>query len=326
MTESTTEYQYTPLSQPARITEHQWPEGTLPLVTITCITYQHVNFIREAIEGFLMQETTFPVEIVIHDDASTDGTADIVREYETKYPRLFKVIYQTENQYSKGNKCWQFIRPLQRGKYIAVCEGDDYWTDPRKLEIQVGYLEEHPECVISSHNSFVADSHGKFMFDSDIPNRFKRDYTAKELLHGRSWISTRTWVYRNILPNEVIPEQLHVLNGDTFLVSRLGKFGGCKYHPEIKPACYRYHKGGIWSLKRPLEKDYDTINSLFWIYRYWNRVQEPEVAASWLEKWRKHVLNQVSAVYLVRVILKKVGWGITWRVKKILYFFNSNRQ
>jgi glycosyltransferase involved in cell wall biosynthesis len=97
MTDSTTEYQYTPLPRPVRITEHQWPEGTVPLVTITCVTYQHVNFIRDAIEGFLMQETTFPVEILIHDDASTDGTADIVREYEAKYPHLIKPIYQMEN-------------------------------------------------------------------------------------------------------------------------------------------------------------------------------------------------------------------------------------
>ena len=101
-----------------------------PLVSICCLTYNHAPYIRDAIEGFLMQKTNFPVEILIHDDASTDGTADIIREYETRYPDIIKPIYQTENQYSKGVKIsreYQFSRA--RGKYIALCEGDDYWTD-----------------------------------------------------------------------------------------------------------------------------------------------------------------------------------------------------
>ena len=109
MTELEQEYNYTPLAKPLRITEHNWPEGTVPLVSITCITYNHVNFIRDAIEGFLMQETTFPVEILIHDDASNDGTAEIVREYDARYPQLIKAIYQTENQYSRGKKSRDFI-------------------------------------------------------------------------------------------------------------------------------------------------------------------------------------------------------------------------
>ena len=90
------------LSAPVRITGQVWPEGMVPVVSICCITYQHVNFIREAVEGFLMQETTFPVEIIIRDDASTDGTAEIVREYQEKYPQLIRTILHTENQSSKG--------------------------------------------------------------------------------------------------------------------------------------------------------------------------------------------------------------------------------
>lgn len=116
------------------------------LVSVACATYNQKAYIRQCIEGFLIQKTDFPFEILIHDDASTDGTADVVREYEAKYPDKIKPIYQTENQYSKGVKIsptYQY--PRARGKYIALCEGDDYWTDPLKLQKQVDFLEAHPE-------------------------------------------------------------------------------------------------------------------------------------------------------------------------------------
>ena len=104
-----------------------------PIVTISCITYNHEKFIAQAIEGFLMQKTNFEIEILIHDDASTDNTASIIREYEKNDSRI-KVIYQSENQFSKGVKpSLKFLWPIARGKYIALCEGDDYWTDPYKL-------------------------------------------------------------------------------------------------------------------------------------------------------------------------------------------------
>jgi glycosyltransferase involved in cell wall biosynthesis len=122
-----------------------------PLVSICCITYNHENYIRDAIEGFLMQKTDFPFEIIIHDDASTDATADIIREYEREYPDIIKPIYQTENQYSKGKRATLFTFRAARGKYIALCEGDDYWVDPLKLQKQITEMEKHPDCYISFH-------------------------------------------------------------------------------------------------------------------------------------------------------------------------------
>lgn len=134
------------LEKSVPITSQQWSEDTVPLVSIDCITYNHENFIRDAIEGFLMQKTTFPVEILIHDDASTDKTASIVREYEEKYPQLIKPIYQTVNQYSKKDgSIGRIQRGRARGKYYATCEGDDYWTDPFKLQKQVDFLENNYE-------------------------------------------------------------------------------------------------------------------------------------------------------------------------------------
>lgn len=121
-------------------------EVELPLVSICTLAYNHEPYIRQCLEGFMIQKCNFKFEVLIHDDASTDGTAGIIREYEEKYPEIIKPIYQKENQYSQGifiGVNFQYPRVL--GKYIALCEGDDYWTDPLKLQKQVDFLEANSE-------------------------------------------------------------------------------------------------------------------------------------------------------------------------------------
>lgn len=119
------------------------------LVVIRCLTYNHESYIRDALEGFVMQKTNFPFVAIVHDDASTDGTAAIIREYAERYPDIIKPIYETENQYSKGDGSLGRIMngacEATGAKYIAMCEGDDFWTDPNKLQIQVDFLESHPD-------------------------------------------------------------------------------------------------------------------------------------------------------------------------------------
>lgn len=133
-----------------------WKYMDPPLVSVCCITYNHEPYIRDAIEGFLMQETDFPFEVIIHDDASTDKTAEIVREYAEQYPQIIKPIFQTENQYSKGvGVSATYVWPRVQGEYIALCEGDDYWTDSKKLQIQIAEMEKHRECDISFHPATV---------------------------------------------------------------------------------------------------------------------------------------------------------------------------
>lgn len=121
-----------------------------PVISINCITYNHAPYVRQCIEGFLMQETSFPFEILIHDDASTDGTQDIIREYQQKYPEIVKPCLQTENQYSKGKGFIGLEINFDRakGKYVAICEGDDYWIDKHKLQRQFDALESSPDCSI----------------------------------------------------------------------------------------------------------------------------------------------------------------------------------
>ncbi len=118
-----------------------------PKVSICCVTYNQASYIKASLDSFLMQETNFDFEIIIHDDASTDGTSDIIREYEKKYPNIIKPQIQIENQWSKGVRgiFSRFTFPRSAGKYIALCEGDDYWTDPLKLQKQVDFLENNEE-------------------------------------------------------------------------------------------------------------------------------------------------------------------------------------
>lgn len=115
-------------------------------MSVICFVYNHENYVRQCLDGFVMQQCTFPFEVVVHDDASTDNSADIIREYESKYPDIFRPIYQKINQFSiKSGKVTKICYKAAQGKYIAICEGDDYWIDDNKLQKQVDFLENNSE-------------------------------------------------------------------------------------------------------------------------------------------------------------------------------------
>jgi glycosyltransferase involved in cell wall biosynthesis len=151
------QYNFELLKEAIPITEQKWPKDYYPMVYTRTMTYNHEPYIRDCIEGILMQKTTFPVRVLIHDDASNDKTAEIVREYAEKYPNVIKAYFQEVNSYSQKDRAdFKRLRePFQRwriGKYEATCEGDDYWTDPYKLQKQVDFLTNHPECAICFHS------------------------------------------------------------------------------------------------------------------------------------------------------------------------------
>jgi glycosyltransferase involved in cell wall biosynthesis len=129
------------------------------LVSISCLTYNHENYIKDAIEGFLMQKGNFDIEVLIHDDASTDNTTEIIKEYQNKYPDIIKPFMQAENQLSKGVKRLgnRYNNTRAKGKYIALCEGDDYWTDPNKLQKQIDFMENNKEYSMCYHTAAVVD-------------------------------------------------------------------------------------------------------------------------------------------------------------------------
>jgi len=203
-----------------------------------------------------MQKVDFPFEIIVHDDASTDKTAEIIREYEMAYPNLIVAIYQSENQWSKGIRpSPNFVWPKARGKYIALCEGDDYWTDCFKLQKQVNFLESNVDYVICFHKV-------KILYDSNLREDFltkvpARTTTTVDLLNG-NYIHTCSLTFRK--PFGLFPpsyfDKLPI--GDYPLILYLSKFGKIFCLDDLM-AVYRVHKGGVWS-----EKNY-------WTYRDFRR-------------------------------------------------------
>lgn len=136
-----------------------WTSADVPLVSIRCMTYNHEKYIARALESFLEQETSFPFEIVVHDDASSDSTAAIIRKYEQRYPGIVKPIYEFENQYSKHDgSLTRAINAKLRGRYIALCEGDDYWCDSRKLQMAVDLLENDESYSACAHNTMLVSA------------------------------------------------------------------------------------------------------------------------------------------------------------------------
>ncbi len=125
--------------------ERRFSEDEPVMVSIRCITYNHALYIRQCLDGFVMQKTNFRFQAVVHDDASTDGTTEIVREYAEKYPDIIIPMYEEENRWSKHDgSLLSIMLPLMKGKYWAECEGDDFWTDPNKLQKQVDIMEANP--------------------------------------------------------------------------------------------------------------------------------------------------------------------------------------
>lgn len=168
------------------------------MVAIRCITYNHEAYIRDALEGFIMQKTNFPFVAIVHDDASTDGTADIIREYAAKYPDIIKPIYETENQYSKHDGSLRRIMTAAcesyGAKYYALCEGDDYWTDPLKLQKQVDFLETHPDYSMCFHNAIVHYENSDIK-DQPFSILNSKEYCEEEL--SSNWLgATASFVFR----------------------------------------------------------------------------------------------------------------------------------
>ncbi len=214
-----------------------------PLVSICCITYNHELYIRDAIEGFLMQKTDFPFEILIHDDASTDGTADIIREYEAKYPDIIKPIYQTENQYSKGIKISAtYNYPRAKGKYIALCEGDDYWIDPYKLQKQVDFLEANNDVNIIYHKVNILNPDNKIISYGSKNNFYFSFYDSLISKQGVTLSCMFRKVGLSILSNKLTILKLNVGDWPLECFLTLNSKG---YYLAETMGVYRVHSGGL---------------------------------------------------------------------------------
>ena len=223
---------------------------TTPLLSIICNTYNHEDFISQAIDSFLMQKTDFPIEIIIHDDCSTDYTQKIIQDYADKNPGLIKTIFQKENQHSQGIKPRKFTLPHCQGKYIALCEGDDYWTDSNKLQKQVDFLEKNTDYSICFHNAKVLKN--GILVDNFLKTIVTETTTILDLAKD-NYIYTASAVLRNYF-SQGLPEYFNSSPaGDYLLWMVAAEKGKIKYFDEVM-SVYRIHVGGIWAPKSLIEK------------------------------------------------------------------------
>ena len=265
-------YKYTPLAEPTLISEQVWADGTTPLVSTSTLTYNHEPFIRDCIEGILMQKTTFPVRIVIFDDCSTDGTREIVQEYEAKYPYLIKGIYPEKNTWGKPERNEAF-KPRNEArnvaKYIALCEGDDYWTDPLKLQKQVDFLEENPEYVLTCHRYNKLDFENNKWYSDDQNNLFQNNNEGISFVYPfKIWITkTLTLVYRK----SALSNMSHYKGKmrDNVIVYFIMKSGKGYCFNDIM-GVYRLHNGGVVSkqgISRRVNDGYIVLKDLYYCER-----------------------------------------------------------
>ena len=226
---------------------------THPMVAIKCLVFNHEPYLRECLDGFVMQQTDFPFVAIVHDDASTDRSADIIREYAERYPDIIRPIYETENQYSKGTlgRVMDAAVDATGAKYIAMCEGDDYWIDPHKLQKQVDILEADSSLmavvtdtsVVSNTSDIITEKRGGVVKD-DIEGKYTlRDFFGTP----QHAYPTASVVYRNMHQQEIRAMRAHTANaylGDWTLWIILHTFGDFYYLNQVTTA-YRINPTSI---------------------------------------------------------------------------------
>lgn len=302
----------------------------LPLVSIICNTYNHEKYIAQCIQGFLMQQTNFEFEILIHDDASTDGTQNIIRKFALVKPDVMLPILQTVNQYQLGINNWlEYQFPRARGKYIALCEGDDYWTDPYKLQKQVDFLEGNPEYSACFHNANVVDSNGKpiRVFHSE---RLKSSFDFEAIIQG--WfVPTASLLFRN---NSSIVESMKsmipgIISGDRLLLALIGSKGLIGYIDQNMSA-YRKHEGGIssWGHRLTIFKSNVTLFKKLHKHFY---PKYNKVITNQIFRWQGNLCNEYwknkSFFYFAMQVLKTILYVRSMNDLKALfkvYLFQKN--
>ena len=216
-------------------------------VSILCITYNHEEYIKKALDGFVSQKTNFNYEVLINDDASTDSTACIIKEYEKKYPKLIRGIYQSENKQSKGISIIRDILiPKARGKYIAICEGDDYWTDETKIQKQYDIMEAHPEINICAHATEIISSKSGKSLGKIIPRSESCIISVNDVIKGGGgFVATSSLFYRKKIETEK-HDFFNNYRIDYFL-QVCGSLNNGMYYLDRCMSVYRWMSKGSWT-------------------------------------------------------------------------------
>lgn len=238
-----------------------------PVVSICCITYNHEKYIEEAIDSFLMQETDFPFEIVIGEDCSIDNTAKIVKIYSNKYPNIIKATIRTQNAGGMGKN--NFIETLFKckGEYIAMCEGDDYWTDSTKLQKQVDFLKDNKKYMACYHNTGILRENKNKNNLELISNTIKDIFKIEDFAKGKIYFHTSSLIFRfnDKIKKKIITHYSHKTFGDPFLSFLLASLGPIKYINRVM-SVYRIHNNGLWSSLSREKQAISTLSILIQAY------------------------------------------------------------
>lgn len=289
-----------------------------PLVAIHCLVYNHEPYLRDCFEGFVMQQTNFPFVAIVHDDASTDGSAAIIREYEAKYPHIFKPIFEKKNLYSIG-KYWHIEDTMRKkikntgAKYVAMCEGDDYWINPLKLQKQVDFMERNEEYSLCFTNSIVrfngCESMAiKHIWDTYTIEDVIKNNASNVKIRGDEIVTcghTSTVLYRN--PKLPLPKwTTECFVGDEPLFIALSQYGKVKFINETTSV----YRDGVGVSSKDFNEE-----------EYWkNRISMYNIINRGLEyKYDTIIVPIVSEIYLV---LSKIMWKTNDKRNAIRYLYN----
>lgn len=302
-------------------------------LSIRLMTFNHVNYIEEALKGIDIQKTDFNFEVVVGDDFSTDDTLTKIRNYNFSNPNLHLRVLEREvgdsyyKERKKNGRLYNFVNILNNctGDYIALLDGDDYWTDPLKLQKQVDFLEGHPEYVITYHNAKAIDEIGKLISNSELSDNLKQDFSQWELI-TKPYLLSITMCFKNIIKNYP-KEFFNVLNGDTFLISLLGNYGEGKYMADVNDARYRKHSLGVWSLKNPFYQNLSQLQTYLKIETYYKILGKREVANYFANRNTQQLLGLIKDVSSYKEILMVVQMFFMERKFRslyllLLYFFS----
>ena len=227
-----------------------------PLVSICCLTYNQKDYIAQTLDSMLSQKTDFPIEILIHDDASTDGTDEIIRSYAARYPEIIRPLFETENQFSKEikNISGVFNFPRAKGKYIAMCEGDDFWNDPDKLQQQVDYMRENPDCTICFHSAHRINVG---VAGTVLMRPYKKTgiIMPRDIINKSVGYPTASLLIRADLMKELPAFYMKAPIGDIPMQLCMAA-EGYGYYIDKPMATYRYNAPGSWTNDMYMSADY----------------------------------------------------------------------
>lgn len=272
----------------------------LPLVSVYCMTYNQVNTIAQAIQGVIMQKTDFPFELIVHDDASTDGTAEVVREYAEKYPDIIKPIFQTENQFFNCNLIETYIHPASKGKYIAICEGDDFWTDEDKLQLQVDCMQEHPDCSMCFHAVSQQGPDGSLMRVRPL-KRTGETVGSLVIKRGGLFCPTVSLMFRRDVM-DTWPDFRREADVYDYPAQVLAVSMGSVWYIDRFMAVYRFACQGSWTAQRANKVDFKHLeNETQWLLKFNDYTQNRyadavnyHMAHMWFTEYRKTLDTNVK--------------------------------